>query len=245
VTEGEVTAAVLDLAERLPATDITRLAIAAADGLPALRTLRSTAANPLLRDACDALLTLPIFDPAWLAGALTAAAAAFARANQRQVLDIVWTGPESKIDTARLTAPSVVGLINEAQGELLLVSYATHDEPRITDALHAAARRRVDITLVLERHTDNPSYTATSGAFPGLTARRWVWPRQARPAGAALHAKVIVIDAHTALIGSANLTGRAMAHNLECGVIIRGGFRPKAIRDHLWSLAQQGTLQRV
>ncbi len=235
--------AVIDLARRLPAGDIRRLAAALIEGPGHLEALRSNAAGSALREACSLLCTLPDIDPSWLAGALTGAALAFHEADQAQQLDVVWTGPHSEIETGRLTAPTIVELIDRAHRELLLVSYATHSEPRIAEALHMAADRGVDITLLLERHVDNPSYTATTDTFPGLQARRLTWAANSRPPGAALHAKLIVVDRTIALVGSANLTGRAMIHNLECGILIRGGPQPGAISDHLWSLVRRGELQ--
>ncbi len=38
-----------------------------------------------------------------------------------------------------------------------------------------------------------------------------------------MHAKVLVVDGRTALVGSANVTGSAMERNLECGLLVRGG----------------------
>lgn len=242
MTDPAMTAAV-DLARRLPVSDIRRLAAALTEGPGHLSALQANAAGPTLREACDRLLALPDVDPSWLAGALVGGALAFSDADQAQQLDVVWTGPHSDVDTGRLTAPTIVELIDQAQHELLLVSYATHSEPRTTDALHAAADRGVDIALLLERHADNPAYTATTDAFPGLQARRLTWAASSRPAGAALHAKLIVVDRTIALVGSANLTGRAMVHNLECGILIRGGRQPGAISDHLWSLVRRGELR--
>jgi phosphatidylserine/phosphatidylglycerophosphate/cardiolipin synthase-like enzyme len=60
-----------------------------------------------------------------------------------------------------------------------------------------------------------------------------------------LHAKIIVVDDRVALVGSANLTGRAMGDNLECGILIRGGKQPRAIRDHVVSLYMAGRLRRL
>jgi cardiolipin synthase len=63
--------------------------------------------------------------------------------------------------------------------------------------------------------------------------------------GAALHAKVIVVDDQVALVGSANLTSRAMESNLECGILIRSGPQPRAIRDHITGLYAAGLLRRL
>ena len=160
-------------------------------------------------------------------------------------MSVVWTGPESGVSSSRLTAAAVIDLINAARSEILLVSYATQTEPSIRAALSAATARSVAVTLLAERHADNPSYTAAGTPFPGLNALRLHWPASSRPSGAALHAKIIVVDDQVALVGSANLTGRAMESNLECGILIRGGPQPRAIRDHISGLYAAGLLLRL
>jgi phosphatidylserine/phosphatidylglycerophosphate/cardiolipin synthase-like enzyme len=233
-------------AEQLPAADVRRLAEAAATGAPGVRQLRASAGSVILRDACDQLLhRLGHTESAYLAGLLTGAARAVERARRHQSVSVVWTGPESGVSSSRLTAATVIELINAARSEILLVSYATHTEPSISTALSAAVVRGVMVTLLAERHEDNPSYTALGTPFPSLNAFRLHWPATSRPPGAALHAKIIVVDDHVALVGSANLTSRAMESNLECGILIRGGPQPRAVRDHVTGLYAAGLLLRL
>lgn len=75
------------------------------------------------------------------------------------------------------------------------------------------------------------------GRHAALRARHLVWPSQHREAGAALHAKVLVVDRQTVLVGSANLTGHGLERNLECGLLVRGGPVPERIVAHLYSIA--------
>jgi phosphatidylserine/phosphatidylglycerophosphate/cardiolipin synthase-like enzyme len=233
-------------AERLPAAHIRRLAEAAAAGKPGDRQLRATAGSVILRDACDQLLhRLGHAEPAYLAGLLTGTARAVERSRRHQSVSVVWTGPESGVSSSRLTAAAIIELINAARSEILLVSYATRTEPSISAALSAAVARGVEVTLLAERHQDHPSYTAPSTPFPDLRALRRHWPAGSRPPGAALHAKIIVVDDQVALVGSANLTSRAMESNLECGILIRGGPQPRAIRDHITGLHAVGLLLRL
>jgi len=103
----------------------------------------------------------------------------------------------------------------------------------------------VSITLLTERHADNPSYAPAGIPFPDLDASRLHWPAAQRPPGAALHAKIIVVDDRIALVGSANLTSRAMEANLECGILIHGGPQPRAVRDHITGLRAAGVLQPI
>jgi phosphatidylserine/phosphatidylglycerophosphate/cardiolipin synthase-like enzyme len=234
------------IAERLPASDVRMLAVASAAGPAAVRTLQGQVGAAVLRNACSQLLTRLSHDNgAYLAGLLAGAASTVELVRARQHLDVVWTGPETSTGTGRLTAATIIDLIGEARREILLVSYATNSERAIEAALAAAAQRGIEITILAERHADNPAYTAIGPPFPGLQAIRLRWPASHRPVGAALHAKILVIDSRIALVGSANFTSRAMVSNLECGFLIRGGHEPRAISSHVTDLLARGHLERI
>jgi phosphatidylserine/phosphatidylglycerophosphate/cardiolipin synthase-like enzyme len=55
----------------------------------------------------------------------------------------------------------------------------------------------------------------------------------------AVHAKLLIADSKSAYVGSANLTGRSLAYNLELGVILRGDAASilKSIFDQLWLIS--------
>jgi cardiolipin synthase len=242
VTELVVQRAV-DVARSLPHQDVRRLAAAAAGGAPALRALRDQAAGARLRDACASLLSLQPFPGDLVAGVLLGSVETQVR-ERKQSIDVVWTGPESDIGS-RLTSAVVVDLISQARSDILLVGYAVHTEPAVAAQLAKAADRGVTITLLLERQDDNAKFSGTGAAFPGLPAIRLAWPGDRRDPGASLHAKVLVVDGAAALIGSANVTGAAFERNLECGLLIRGGRHPAAVRAHILSLLQRGLLERL
>ncbi len=65
--------------------------------------------------------------------------------------------------------------------------------------------------MLAEDRQDNPGFTGNLGAaLTELVAQRLCWPADQRPVfGAALHAKIVVVDRYIALITSANLTKRA------------------------------------
>jgi cardiolipin synthase A/B len=236
------------LAGDLPGNDIARLAHAATGGIPALNELRGNSANDRLRTACQTLIETIHHgaDPLTLAGALLGSGATARRLRREASVDVVWTGPTSEITTSRVTSAVIAELLDEACSEILLIGYAVHNDPAIADALDRAAQRQVAITLLLERTADNPGYHQHSQPFPTLRARRLAWPAANRPtAGAALHAKVLDIDRHTALVISANITRWALDSNLECGILIRGGDHPRQIHDHIDSLAALGILVPV
>lgn len=244
---AEVGFAAAELAERLPFSDLELLADAVLGGSSALGAARARAASGVMRGAVDDVARLLAADatPELLAGSLLGAAHAVRRERARQQVDVVWTGPTSDVGTSRLTAAVVADLLDLAREEILVVSYATQSEPAIAAALAAAVERGVSVTMLLERASDNPHYRGRDDPFPSLGARRLSWPARRRQPGASMHAKVVVIDGTAALVGSANVTGYAMARNLECGVLFRGGLVPPRIRAHVLSLLERGELEAV
>ena len=233
------------LSRRLPQADLTRLSAALTDGQNGLHRLRSTAGSDVLRAACTELTSAIELgtDPRLLAGALLGAAATAVQLRDEFRVDVVWTGTNSSVTTSRLTSEAIAAVLAEARTEILLIGYAVHSEPRVTTALHAAADRGIDITLLLERSVDNAHYSGAGQAFPGLRARRLAWPAESRPTGgAALHAKVLVVDRAIALVGSANVTGWALERNLKCGILLRGGPEPQAIQAHIDAMHAAGDL---
>ncbi len=233
------------LSTEVPAPVLADLAQAAAGGCAGLDAWAARAQSPVARDACARLAaTGP--DTGWdvLAAALVGAAAAKTAltADTATHVNSVWTGPHSGETGHRLTGAVVIDLINEAQESILLVSYAARDWPPLVEALTAARRRGVHVVLVLERAIDNPAYRSPIEALRGLDVTQWAWPPATRPPGASLHAKLLVVDASHALVGSANLTDSAMDRNLECGVLIRGGPEPRRLWQHMRSLRDRNVL---
>lgn len=220
-------------AQQLPREFARDLATALRAGTSALHVLQGKAALPESSTAVRIGLALVNQgDGAFAAGVLTGQLDA--AVAQPQVTP-VWTGPESNAGYGRLTLAVVADLIAEAQHQVLLVSYATMPVEGIRQALDDAVGRGVTVTLMLERQQDNPKFHGHGEPFPGLRGRRLTWPASARSPGAAMHAKVLVVDRRTALVGSANLTGYALERNLECGLLIRGGPVPELLVDHLQS----------
>jgi phosphatidylserine/phosphatidylglycerophosphate/cardiolipin synthase-like enzyme len=221
-------------ADELPREFVRQLIAALGAGPAALQALRSSAALPASAAALRTAMHLAERgEGPYAAGVL---AGRLDTLEEQPQITAVWTGPESDSESGRLTLAVVADLIDEARAEILLVSYATVPGENVRQALHAAANRGVAITMLLERSIDNPGFTGHGNPLPGLPARRLAWPATARPAGAAMHGKVLIVDRRTALVGSANLTGHALERNLECGLLLRRGNVPALLAAHLLGL---------
>jgi len=238
---ADVVAVAVRLSRGLPRADVAALAVAllTPHGLAHL----CNGAGVQVRAACGELQA-PGLDERGRHLAAGVLLGSLAPDPTRSSAQPVWTGPITG-DTARLTSATIVDLIGSATTSVLLVGYAVHSEPTVTDALLAARARGVAVTLVLERAADNPGFHGSNTAFPGLDATRLCWPSPPRPGGASLHAKALVIDEDAVLVGSANITGAALGTNLECGLLVRGGSTARSIRQHISGLVERHELRRA
>jgi cardiolipin synthase C len=156
----------------------------------------------------------------------------------------VWTGPGTAADQ-RLTAAVLHELIAGATERILLVSYAAYTLAELAADLETAVKRGCQVDVVFETEEDSAgAYTGPHAqpfaAIAGI--RRWRWPAAHRPAGAVLHAKLLVVDGRRALISSANLTHRALTSNIEAGVLIADPELADALERHIRTLIDDGVL---
>ncbi|GGV44152.1 hypothetical protein GCM10010182_80840 [Actinomadura cremea] len=179
-------------------------------------------------------------------------AGAIRREQSAQTSTIVASGPLTDAVPVRLTSQVALEVIREAADSLLVVSFAAHGVAEVVAELAQAADRGVRVNLVLETPVadggtlDGPGAAA---AFRSLNDRDgirfWRWPPERRPAlgrsRATLHAKLIVADERSALLGSANLTDRALAENLEVGVVLREPAAVRSLVRHFRGLMRSGT----
>lgn len=160
----------------------------------------------------------------------------------------VWTGPDAG-RPVRLTASVMAEIIDAAQHRLLVISFAAYKIPQVLAGLEAAAQRGVIVDIVLETAEDSGGALSFDQlpAFIRLErVRVWHWPADKRPkAGGSLHAKAIIADDAVALVTSANLTGHALAHNIELGLLARDPSAASDIAAHVAGLMRAGVLARV
>ena len=253
--------AISTLIEELPDGAIEPLAFAMADATPgAWSTIQTIAqraiAAPHYREQVGGFIAAwqlhaPEVPPASVALALRAAAHTIMRQRRAQTLELVWTGPAST-QPLRRTAQVLQELIDEAQRDLLIVSFAVYDIPEIGQALLRAARRGVRLQLIIESPKESVGRLAydglaSFGAQVTAQAQIYRWPAEQRPVDQAgrsgsLHAKCAVADEQALLVSSANLTHYALSLNMELGVLVRGGTVPRQVVRHFSHLSQTGVI---
>jgi len=144
---------------------------------------------------------------------------------------VVVSGPVSPSVPVRLTSAVAAEVIRKATSRILVVSFVAYGVAEVVAELEAALNRGVEVDLVLES-SRGAKGKAAADVFHILQgrARFWTWPQSSRPQSGgriSLHAKVIAADECLALLGSANLTDRALDDNIEAGVILR---EPESVR---------------
>jgi cardiolipin synthase C len=193
---------------------------------------------------------------AGVALALEAAARVVGKAAAHRS-QVVVSGPASDTEAVRLTSSVISELVHDARESLLIVSFAAFGVSDVVHELKLAVQRGVRVDLVLETTAgDGGTLHGSVGAVDAFESIRhdvalWTWPASRRPvtggSRAAMHAKLVAADQRIALLGSANLTDKALAQNLELGVIIRDPQVVRRLVGHFRSLMKpaSGPLERA
>lgn len=113
---------------------------------------------------------------------------------------------------------ALVSAIQNAETEVVVMNAYFVPHPDLLDALRAAARRGVDVKLILPSKSDSALllYAAHSYYEDLLEAGIKVYERQSR----FLHAKSAMVDGVWCTIGSTNLDWRSLVYNDELNAVI-------------------------
>jgi cardiolipin synthase len=238
--------AIIDLVSNSPSDKTDQLAesIRLLSGAQGSLSLLSWASNPRAKNALNKLIAawrtvdIPSFE---VSAMLTAASAGYYRAKGEQEIELVWTGPSSKLVATRKTEQALLQVIDAATSRLFITSFVAYDVASIMNALRNATNRGVAVSMLLEssdKHGGGVSMDAIGKMRAALPAARiYFWADKGESyAGGKVHAKVAVCDEAICFVSSANLTGHAMERNMEAGVLIRGGSLPVKLQNHLEAL---------
>jgi phosphatidylserine/phosphatidylglycerophosphate/cardiolipin synthase-like enzyme len=167
-------------------------------------------------------------------------------------VELVWTGPNLERTKLRRTQQVLLELIQEAEQELILVSFAVYKIPEIAKALVTAINRGVTLRIIAETPDSGEGkipfgVTTALGTEIAQLSQLYIWPRHKRPTDAegrygSLHIKCVVCDCKHLFISSANLTEYALTLNMEMGVLIHSEDLAYQVVEHIDYLIQQKTL---
>lgn len=249
--------AVAHAARSLPPVQISALADALAVCRDASHAVRRNVRAKVATAKFDATAQRVIdawHDPSISGGAvalaLRAAGETAIRERDAERIEVVCTGPSVPSAAARLTGVVIADAIREAHKQLLVVSFASYRVPAVITAIREVAARPAQVDIVLESAAESGGILSKDAgqayADLGQGVRLWHWPAERRPklphGTAVLHAKCVVADRRVALVTSANLTGHGADHNIELGLLVRGGPVPGRIADVFGGLMDAGEL---
>jgi phosphatidylserine/phosphatidylglycerophosphate/cardiolipin synthase-like enzyme len=182
---------------------------------------------------------------------------------QTDLVELVWTGPETLGVTNRDTGVVMRDLFGSAETEVLVAGFAVHQGRAVFERLarRMADRPNLQVKLFLDIHR-----SLTDSFPPEELVRRFAscfrtqeWPGEKLPElyydprsldpdavkRSSLHAKCIVADRRVALVTSANFTEAAQTRNIEVGALIRSERFALRLADHFEALAATGILLPV
>ncbi len=131
-----------------------------------------------------------------------------------KVMRVLATSPDRDSEIYK----SLMVAMNEAKTSIHITSAYFVPDQQIVDALTSAARRGVDVKLVLPGVSDHDLIKYAGQAFYDQLLAGGVKIFQLQVA--VLHAKTAVIDGIWSTIGSANIDRRSFIHNYELNVVV-------------------------
>ncbi len=131
-----------------------------------------------------------------------------------KVMRVLATSPDRDSEIYK----SLMVAMNEAKKSIHITSAYFVPDQQIVDALIAAAKRGVDVKLVLPGVSDHDLIKYAGQAFYDQLLEGGVKIFQLQVA--VLHAKTAVIDGVWSTIGSANIDRRSFIHNYELNVVV-------------------------
>lgn len=173
-----------------------------------------------------------IFASAWMAETgedMRPALAGEARASRSKgfVAIAVGTGPMSP--RASMTDLFVAVLAAARNRAVITTPYFAPDPP-LLNAIVAAARRGVSVTIVFPKRNDSRMVGAISRAYYPVLSEAGVRIHEFQDG--LLHAKTIVVDERLALVGSANMDRRSLDLNFENNVLLESADLAAEISEH-------------
>jgi phosphatidylserine/phosphatidylglycerophosphate/cardiolipin synthase-like enzyme len=182
--------------------------------------------------------------------------------QESELVDLVWTGPETLGVTNRDTGVVVRELFGNAESYVLVAGFAVHQGRevfrRLAERIDEQPGLQVKLFLDVQRHPTDP---ATDDELLCRFAHRFQaheWPGQRLPElyydprsldreatkHSSLHAKCVVIDRRVALVTSANFTEAAQTRNIEVGALIHSERFAARLAGHFETLVDVGLLKR-
>jgi len=135
-----------------------------------------------------------------------------------EVAQVVATGPDERRGSL---SDCMVTMIHAARERLVITTPYYVPDSSLDSAIRMAARRGVDVTVILPERNDSLVVQATSERFYYGLVSAGVKLRLFQ--GGLLHSKIITADGRMVMLGSANMDRRSFELNYEMNMLFLGG----------------------
>lgn len=179
------------------------------------------------------------------------------------MVELVWTGPESTNISNRDTGVVVRELFGTATTDVVVVGFAVYQGK---DVFHSLVERMARVTSlrvrlfldIRRRYGDTTRSTDLVWQFINHF-RSTDWPGEKLPEifydprsldenqekRSSMHAKCVVVDRRLSLVTSANFTEAAQTRNIEVGTLVRSETFSRSLVNHFESLVTTGDLVSI
>lgn len=175
------------------------------------------------------------------------------------------SGPEVPGTPVVSTPTMVRALFEEARQDVIVASYVFYQCANILAplAVKMAAcpdfRVKIIVDLSHQREHENEPLPIVANRFKAkFLASHWqgaqapefwhdprVFEEEDRTKAGVMHAKVVIIDDHAALVTSANFTEAAQNRNIEAGIIVRQHHHVACLRNFFEGLIKTGQMRQI
>ncbi len=160
----------------------------------------------------------------------------------RLVVRAIGSSPEEPYS---LIYATLLSAIANAETSVRLTNAYFAPDPQLLDALEAAVRRGVEVTLILPSQTDSWLVFHAGRNYYEQLLRAGVKIHERR--GVILHSKTALVDGVWATVGSTNLDWRSFLHNYELNAVVLGaefGSQVQAMFDKDLAASDPITLEQ-
>jgi phosphatidylserine/phosphatidylglycerophosphate/cardiolipin synthase-like enzyme len=249
----------------IPTDEIRKLALAIESKHAECPVTRTSLQRLGLKELTRHADTLQVFDATTLP--ILLGAIINERASRNASPELVWTGPEGLLGASRSTEVIFKELLTSAQRSIWLTGYSIdHGKELFAPLVDAMRKHTLQVNFLINiTYGKREQKLNDAGSSADFLINRFLqhnWPatdvvpnlyydprtigatKDGKPIYASMHAKTMVIDEQTTLIGSANFTDRGQTRNIEAGVLLRDTAFAKQLVTQLQSLIDGHYIKR-
>jgi len=154
--------------------------------------------------------------------------------------ELVITAPSSFKLKARKTKLVVNSILSSAEKSITLTGYSISEYfDEMIELIIRKSTQGVYVKLYVNNAQKHQDVIERLNTYTSKFIKIFSYNQQSDDRMSALHAKLIVVDGHTSLISSANLSYHGMQGNVEMGVLIESTEKAQEIESLLKTLKEQ------